>query len=147
MDNIWRATFFDIGANTYEAFPRYPMVSPDETGGVSVVASNGQLRDVEIHPDSTRSYHWFVSTPISAYNVALNIAPYMEIEDEFRSVSGGTFPVVFYHLPEDSVLALVARDRNMVVPRGATELRPGDHLFVIARDGIRPDVDRALGAA
>ncbi len=65
-----------------------------------VVATNGRLVMVDHHDDATRTYHWFVSTPISAYNVALNIAPYREIETEFRSVSGETFPVVFYVLPE-----------------------------------------------
>ncbi|MDR0788540.1 MAG: M1 family metallopeptidase [Gemmatimonadota bacterium] len=66
-----------------------------------VVASNGALRGVESHADGTRSYHWFVSTPISAYNVALNIAPYREIRDSFISVSGDTVPVSFFVLPED----------------------------------------------
>ena len=66
-----------------------------------VVATNGRLRDVESHDDGTRTYHWFVSTPISAYNVALNIAPYVKIETEFTSVGGDRFPVMFFVLPED----------------------------------------------
>ncbi len=66
-----------------------------------VVATNGALRSVEPHGDGTRTYHWFVSTPISAYNIALNIAPYVEIEAELESVDGMTFPVIFYVLPED----------------------------------------------
>jgi aminopeptidase N len=66
-----------------------------------VVASNGALRGVQSNADGTRTYDWFVSTPISAYNVALNIAPYRTVEREFRSVTGETFPVTFYVLPED----------------------------------------------
>ncbi len=66
-----------------------------------VVASNGRLRDTEAHDDGTTTYHWFVSTPINNYNVALNIAPYRTIEEEMESVTGETFPVVFYVLPED----------------------------------------------
>jgi aminopeptidase N len=65
-----------------------------------VVASNGRLRRVEEHGDGTRTFHWFVSTPISTYNVALNIAPYRVIEQEFTSVAGDRFPVQFYVLPE-----------------------------------------------
>jgi len=65
-----------------------------------VVASNGRLRRVEEHGDGTRTHHWFVSTPISAYNVALNIAPYRVIEEELTSVAGDAFPVQFYVLPE-----------------------------------------------
>ncbi len=65
-----------------------------------VVASNGRLREVEENGDGTRTYHWFVSTPISNYNVALNIAPYRTIETDFESLTGETFPVVFFVLPE-----------------------------------------------
>jgi aminopeptidase N len=66
-----------------------------------VVATNGVLRSVEEHSDRTSTYNFFVSTPISAYNVALNIAPYVRVEGELESVAGGSFPVVFYALPED----------------------------------------------
>ena len=65
-----------------------------------LVASNGRLEQVEEHGDGTRTYHWFVSTPISNYNVALNIAPYEVIQEEYESVTGETFPVMFYVLPE-----------------------------------------------
>lgn len=66
-----------------------------------VVATNGRLQRVEEHGDGTRTFHSFVSTPISAYNIALNIAPYRRIEGSLESVGGGEFPVVFYALPED----------------------------------------------
>jgi aminopeptidase N len=66
-----------------------------------VVATNGRLRDVEQHDEGTRTYHWFVSTPISAYNVALNIAPYRRLETELTSVAGERFPVMLFVLPED----------------------------------------------
>lgn len=66
-----------------------------------VVATNGALRGVESHADGTSTWDWFVSTPISAYNVALNIAPYRRIEGSFESVSGDTVPVIFFVLPED----------------------------------------------
>jgi cell volume regulation protein A len=49
-------------------------------------------------------------------------------------------------LPEGAVIAMIARGRSMVVPHGSTTVEPGDHLFVIARDEIRPDVDRVLGS-
>ncbi len=65
-----------------------------------VAASNGRLRQVTKNADGTRTYHWFVSTPVNNYGVALNVAPYEVLEDTFRSVSGDEFPVVFYVLPE-----------------------------------------------
>jgi aminopeptidase N len=75
-----------------------------------VVATNGRLTGVEEHPDGTRTYDWFVSTPISAYNVALNIAPYEVLEAEHTSVSGEVFPVFLYVLPTD-----VDRGRHLLV--------------------------------
>ncbi len=66
-----------------------------------VCASNGRLRSVEKHPDHTTTYHWFVSTPINNYDVALNIAPYKLIKKTYKSVTGEKFPVMFWVLPED----------------------------------------------
>jgi aminopeptidase N len=66
-----------------------------------ICASNGRLITVEKHDDNTSTYHWFVSNPINAYNIALNIAPYKLIEDTYESVAGETIPVQFYVLPED----------------------------------------------
>ncbi|MDH5198756.1 MAG: M1 family metallopeptidase [Gemmatimonadota bacterium] len=69
--------------------------------GSLVVASNGRLQSVDDAPDGWKTWHWFVSTPISTYNVALNIAPYRTIDTTVASVAGDSFPVVFYVLPED----------------------------------------------
>jgi aminopeptidase N len=66
-----------------------------------VVASNGVLRKVEQLPSGNRVYHWNILNPINIYNVALNIAPYRLIEGSLESVAGGSFPVMFYVLPED----------------------------------------------
>ena len=66
-----------------------------------VCASNGRLISVQKHNDMTSTYHWFVSMPISNYNVALNIAPYRLIESELKSVAGDIIPVKFWVLPED----------------------------------------------
>jgi cell volume regulation protein A len=46
------------------------------------------------------------------------------------------------HLPQGAVVALVSRDDQLIPPRGATRLQAGDHLFVIARTGERPAVER-----
>ncbi len=66
-----------------------------------VVASNGRLRSVVENADHTRTYNWFVSTPINNYGVALNIAPYRTIEGSYVSVAGDTIPVTFWVLPEN----------------------------------------------
>jgi aminopeptidase N len=66
-----------------------------------VAACNGRLRSTEDHGDGTATYHWYVSTPINAYNIALNIAPYRLIQEPYTSVAGESFPLVLYVLPED----------------------------------------------
>jgi len=66
-----------------------------------VCASNGRLQRVHSTKPGWRTYDWHVSTPINAYSVALNIAPYATIEGRMKSVAGDEFPVVYYVLPEN----------------------------------------------
>lgn len=66
-----------------------------------VAACNGRLRSTSKHKDGTQTFHWYISTPINIYNVTLNLAPYRSIEGPYKSVTGESFPVVFYVLPED----------------------------------------------
>lgn len=66
-----------------------------------VVAANGRSLGHEANEDGTMTYHWFVSTPINNYSMAINIAPYRTIEETYISVSGDTIPVTFWVLPQD----------------------------------------------
>ncbi len=66
-----------------------------------VVATNGRLRSVEPAGDGWSTYDWFVSTPISTYNVSLNIAPYVQLDTTLTSLTGETFPISFWVLPQD----------------------------------------------
>ncbi len=66
-----------------------------------VDASNGELVEVLDEPDGWRTFHWRVSTPINAYGIALNIAPYETITREYTSLAGDTFPVTYWVLPEN----------------------------------------------
>lgn len=45
-------------------------------------------------------------------------------------------------LPDGVVMTLVVRDSEVIVPRGATQLRPGDHVFVAMRSWLVPVIDR-----
>ena len=65
-----------------------------------VAASNGKLQSVVKGANGMRTYNWFVSQPISNYNIALNVAPYKLIEDAVKSITGETIPIQFYVLPE-----------------------------------------------
>ncbi len=65
-----------------------------------VAVSNGRSRGSTQEPDGRKTYHWFVSTPINNYAVALNVAPYEEVATTFQSIDGQVVPVGFWVLPE-----------------------------------------------
>jgi len=44
-------------------------------------------------------------------------------------------------LPDEVVVTLVTRDAKIIMPRGATTLLPGDHVFVAMRTRLKPLMD------
>ncbi|MDQ3089220.1 MAG: M1 family metallopeptidase [Acidobacteriota bacterium] len=81
-----------------------------------VAASNGRLQSVVKNADGTQTFNWFISQPISNYNIALNVAPYKLIEDKMQSITGETIPIAFYVLPEhfDKGKSLVDKTKDYV---------------------------------
>jgi cell volume regulation protein A len=49
--------------------------------------------------------------------------------------------------PDGLVVTLVVRDQQVIMPRGATALNPGDHVFVAMRSKVKPLVDRLFAPA
>lgn len=49
-------------------------------------------------------------------------------------------------LPDGAVVAMVAREQQVVPPRGSTRILAGDHLFLVIRPGVRALVDRVFAA-
>jgi potassium/hydrogen antiporter len=49
-------------------------------------------------------------------------------------------------LPEGAVVALITRGDEVIPARGSTEIRTGDHAFVVLRPETRSLVDRVFGA-
>lgn len=47
-------------------------------------------------------------------------------------------------LPEGAVVAMIARDKTLIPPRGSTEILAGDHLFVVVNHESRPPSDRVF---
>jgi len=45
-------------------------------------------------------------------------------------------------LPDGVVVTLVVRGTEVIMPRGATALRPGDHVFIAMRAWLKPLMDR-----
>ena len=50
-------------------------------------------------------------------------------------------------LPESAVVAMIARNKTVIAPRGSTELQAGDHLFIVLRPETRMFVDRVFAQA
>jgi aminopeptidase N len=64
-----------------------------------VVAGNGVRQGEPRRADGKVTFHWRVSSPISNYCLALNIAPYVELQDTFTCIDGTAMPVQFFVLP------------------------------------------------
>ncbi len=82
----------------------------DEPDSVSIIitapanlicASNGVMLSEDINKEGWKKTHWFVSTPINNYNVNFTLAPFKIIEHKFTCITGETFPVQFFVLPEN----------------------------------------------
>jgi cell volume regulation protein A len=48
-------------------------------------------------------------------------------------------------LPEGVVMALIARDDQIIPPQGNTQIQPGDHVVLVLRPGTRPLVNQVFG--
>jgi len=103
----WIATSCQIdGADLWWPCKDHPSDKPESfdlrvtvPGGL-VCAANGKLKAETGNPDGTRTFHWRLDTPVSNYCIALNIAPYELIAEDYVSVTGETVPVRFYVTPE-----------------------------------------------
>jgi cell volume regulation protein A len=50
-------------------------------------------------------------------------------------------------LPEGCLVTLIVRDPEVLVPRGSTKLKPGDHVCVFVRADGRALLDLLFGGA
>jgi aminopeptidase N len=53
-----------------------------------VDVSNGRLRSVTTNKDKTKTYNWFVSSPINNYGVNINIGDYVNFSEKFNGEKG-----------------------------------------------------------
>lgn len=50
--------------------------------------SNGRLRAVDEHEDGSKTFHWFVSNPISNYVINLNVSDYVYFGEQYEGAKG-----------------------------------------------------------
>lgn len=60
--------------------------------------SNGKLINVETLADGRTTWHWRARSP-NPYSVALNVAPYAELQSTYSSRFGNHFPLQYWYLP------------------------------------------------
>jgi aminopeptidase N len=103
----WIATSVQVdGADLWMPVKDHPSDRPDSVALRIVVpegliaASMGVDRGVDRLEDGRLGFRWFTSQPISYYNIALNIGPYVTVDTSFVSVTGELVPVTFWVLPE-----------------------------------------------
>jgi len=94
------------GADTWWPCKDYPSDEPDSVllnwtvPQKLICASNGKLRYVLDNKEGTKTFSWFVSTPINNYGISIHIAPYDTIQYKYVSVTGEEIPVTIWILPE-----------------------------------------------
>ncbi|WP_436486098.1 M1 family metallopeptidase [Chitinophaga sp. ARDCPP14] len=59
--------------------------------------SNGRLKKTIDNPDGTRTFVWYVSSPINNYDVAVNVGNYIEMKDTWHG-EGGKLDLGFWVL-------------------------------------------------
>ncbi len=65
-----------------------------------VLVSNGKFISSSDNKDGTKTWNWFVSTPINNYGVIFYLGPYKRIDYDYTSVTGEKFPFTVWVLPE-----------------------------------------------
>jgi aminopeptidase N len=96
------------GADLWWPVKDHPSDEPDDgmelhftvPAGLTVV-SNGRAAGTTQNANGTVTYHWVVDSPINAYDVTFNAAPFRALSRDYTSVTGRTFPVTYWVLPED----------------------------------------------
>ncbi|MCA9740849.1 MAG: Trk system potassium transporter TrkA [Deferribacteres bacterium] len=54
-------------------------------------------------------------------------------------------PLRELHLPENSLIAAILRDDEMIIPNGSDELLPGDEVFVVGAMPVIPKLEKIFG--
>jgi aminopeptidase N len=65
-----------------------------------ICVSNGKFISSNENNDGTKTWNWFVSTPINNYGVIFYLGPYQRIDYDYTSVTGEKFPFTVWVLPE-----------------------------------------------
>jgi aminopeptidase N len=82
-----------------------------------VAVMNGKLIDQKDNSNSgrkTTTFFWKNHAPISDYNIALNIAPYVNNSIDYQSVTGKTIAIEFWSLKENQQKAQTMIEQDII---------------------------------
>ncbi|PKG42815.1 M1 family aminopeptidase [Psychroflexus sp. MES1-P1E] len=104
----WIATSSQIdGADVWLPCKDYQWDEPDSVSLSFTVPkelkaiSNGILINKIENRDETTTYNWEVKNPINNYDIALNIAPYVYIPDNYVGITNDSLDLGYWVLPEN----------------------------------------------
>lgn len=95
------------GADIWRPCKDYPSDEPDSVSihltvpSELVCISNGKLMSMKNNNDNTKTWNWFVSTPINNYCVTFYIGPFKKIDYDYTSIAGEKIPFTVWVLPEN----------------------------------------------
>ena len=104
----WIATSCQLdGADLWFPCKDYQWDEPDAVklsftvpSGLKAI-SNGVLTETINNNNFTTTYNWEVNSPINNYALALNIAPYIHLTDNYISLYNDTISISYWVLPEN----------------------------------------------
>ena len=105
----WIATSCQLdGADLWFPCKDYQWDEPDSVklsftvpNGLKAI-SNGILKNtINNNKNQTTTFMWQVNSPINNYDIALNIAPYVQLTDSYISLYGDTLNIFYWVLPEN----------------------------------------------
>ena len=65
-----------------------------------VATSVGKFVGSNKNGDGTATWNWSMTNPVANYSIIFDAAPYREIKDSYKSITGETVPISFFLLPE-----------------------------------------------
>ena len=99
-------------------------------------ASNGVLIDVEEHDNGRRTFHWRTEVATNTYGVALNVGPYVLLEDTYTSSNGTEIPVMFWAIEEHEEQAQALFDNEFAATIEFFERKVGPYPWGQEKLGV-----------
>jgi len=99
-------------------------------------ASNGMFIEETEEEDGRITFHWRTEVPTNTYGVALNVGPYVLIEDTYRSSNGTVFPVQFWAIEDHEEQARELFDREFAATIEFYERKVGPYPWGQEKLGV-----------